>query len=602
MFKSKITLLSFSIALLLSGCQTIKTTSDDAVNTSAASTNPSNAIRSASQPRRISSTEPRFDAVLRERTRPFDLNDKRPDLPLDNLWDQIAVNFELIYEHQPHYQDYLNFYLNNPKHFERVSERAQPYLYLIYEAINERGMPMELALLPVIESAFIPYARSNMSAVGLWQFIPSTGRNNNLDQNSWFDGRQDVYLSTQAALNYLERLYNLNDQDWLLALASYNAGYGRVIQAKARLEKERPGTPVTYWNIQPYLPQETRNYVPQLLAVSYLHKYHRDYELPIIPVANEPFLTRIELDQQFNLHQAATLAGVDIELLNHLNPGYLKHVSPPDGPHTLLLPIENAQGFQSALAQPHNLYDIRWQNHRVVAGDTLGKIAQRYGTSVAEIRRLNNLSNNNIRVGLSLTIPIPAGVSTTTQLATQSNQPVPSDPIVNSASSRAEQPAQTHQVRPGQSLWTIARDYRVSVNDLAAWNDLDPQRPLHVGQTLAIASAPVVATASATTQRQVAHQVQSGDSLWTIAQRYNVSVTELRRWNQLGQNAILQPGQTLNLHLPNTTTEYVVKRGDTLWDIARAFNVNASDILRQNGLSPRGILRPGQILMISPGT
>ncbi|AHF01337.1 peptidoglycan-binding protein [Thiomicrospira aerophila AL3] len=600
MFKPKITLLSFSIALLLSGCQTIKTTGDDSTGVSSETATASTSSRSSNQQRRISSTEPRFDAVLRERSRPFDLNGNRPDLPLDNLWDQIAVSFELIYEHQPHYQDYLNFYLNNPRHFERVSERAQPYLYLIYDAINERDMPMELALLPVIESAFIPYARSSMSAVGLWQFIPSTGRNNNLEQNTWFDGRQDIYLSTQAALNYLERLYNLNDQDWLLALASYNAGYGRIVQAKARLEKERPGTPATYWNIRPYLPPETRNYVPQLLAVSYLHKYHRDYELPIIPVANEPFLTRIELNQQFSLYQAAELAGVDIELLNHLNPGYLKHISPPNGPHTLLLPIENAQRFQLALAQPHNLYDIRWHNHRVVAGDTLGHIAQRYGTSVAEIQRLNNLSNNTIRVGRTLTIPIPA--DSTTQLAANTNQPASTSQVVNTASSRAEQPAQTHQVRAGQSLWTIARDYRVSVNDLAAWNDLDPQRPLQVGQTLAIASPATVATASSSSQRQVQHQVQAGESLWIIAQRYNVSITELRRWNQLGQNAVLQPGQTLNLHLPNTTTEYVVKRGDTLWDIARAFNVNTSDILRQNGLSPRGILRPGQVLMISPGT
>ena len=602
MLKPKITLLSLSIALLLSGCQTINTSGNDSAGVANETATFSASSRSSNQQRRISSTEPSFDAVLRERSRPFDLNGNRPDLPLDNLWDQIAVSFELIYEHQPHYQDYLNFYINNPRHFERVSERAQPYLYLIYDAINERDMPMELALLPVIESAFIPHARSSMSAVGLWQFIPSTGRNNNLDQNWWFDGRQDVYLSTQAALNYLERLYNLNDQDWLLALASYNAGYGRIIQAKARLERERPGTPPTYWNIRPYLPPETRNYVPQLLAVSYLHKYHRDYELPIIPVANEPFLTKIELEQQFSLLQAAELAGVDIKLLNHLNPGYLKHVSPPNGPHTLLLPIENAQRFQLALAQPHNLYDIRWHNHRIVAGDTLGQIAQRYGTSVAEIRRLNNLSNNTIRVGRTLTIPVPVIAGATTQLATNSNQPASTPQVVNTASSRAEQLAQTHQVRAGQSLWTIARDYRVSVNDLAAWNDLDPQRPLQVGQTLAIASSPSVATATTASQRKVQHQVQAGESLWIIAQRYNVSITQLRNWNQLGQNAILQPGQTLNLHLPNTSTEYVVKRGDTLWDIARAFNVNTSDILRQNGLSPRGIIRPGQVLMISPGT
>lgn len=601
MVKLKITLLSLSVTLLLSGCQTLKSPSDEKSIASAEIANSSTAIRSASQQRRISSSEPGFDAVLRERNRPFDLNNRRPDLPLDNLWDQIAINFDLIYEHQPHYQDYLNFYLNNPRHFERVSERAQPYLYLIYDAINERNMPMELALLPVIESAFVPYARSSMSAVGLWQFIPSTGRNNNLDQNAWFDGRQDIYLSTQAALNYLERLYNLNDQDWLLALASYNAGYGRVLQAKARLENDHPGTAPTYWNIRPYLPPETRNYVPQLLAVSYLHKYHRDYKLPIIPVANEPYLTRIELDRQFSLQQAADLAGLDVDLLSHLNPGYLKQVSPPNGPHALLLPIEHADRFQTALTQAHSLYDIRWHNHRVVAGDTLGQIAQRYGTSIAEIRRLNNLPNNTIRVGRTLTIPIPTETGST-QVASSNTSPGIATQIVSTASSRADQPVQTHQVRTGQSLWTIARDYRVSIADLAAWNDLDPQRPLQVGQTLTIATPTTVSTNASASHRQIQHQVKTGESLWLIAQRYDVSINELRRWNKLSQNAVIQPGQTLVLQLPNATTEYVVKRGDTLWDIARAFNVNTSDILRQNGLNPRGVLRPGQILMISPGS
>ncbi len=601
MYKLKLTLLSLSVTLLLSGCQTLKSPSQNSNTADADAKGSSTSISSASSQRRISSAEPRFDAVLRERTRPFDLNDKRPDLPLDNLWDQIAVNFDLIYEHQPHYQEYLNFYLNSPKHFERVSERAQPYLYLIYEAINERDMPMELALLPVIESAFVPYARSNMSAVGLWQFIPSTGRNHNLEQNWWFDGRQDIYLSTQAALNYLERLYNLNDQDWLLALASYNAGFGRVTQAKARLERERPGTEPTYWNIRPYLPPETRNYVPQLLAVSYLHKYYRDYELPITPVTNEPYLTRIELDRQFSLQQAADLAGIDVDLLSHLNPGYLRHVSPPNGPHSLLLPIENADRFKASLTQAHNLYDISWRNHRVVAGDTLGQIAQRYGTSVAEIRSLNNLPNNTIRVGRTLTIPIPAEAGSTL-LASNIEAPRPGLNIASTASSRAEQPTQTHQVRSGQSLWTIARDYRVSIADLVAWNDIDPQQPLQVGQTLAIATPIAVTTSVTATHRQIQHRVQTGESLWQIAQRYAVSLNELRRWNRLGQNSVIRPGQTLELHLPNATTEYIVKQGDTLWNIARAFNVNTSDILRQNGLNPRGFLHPGQVLMISPGS
>lgn len=527
MFTRKTSLITLSFSLLLSGCQTFNKTSDHTgVKTQTL------ASISLEDPVPFKANESLIKRVLSDDTKPFDLEENRSSLPLDNLWDQIAIDFDLIYEHQPHYQEYLAFYLNNPRHFEHTSSRAEPYLFHIYQAVQERNLPMELTLLPVIESSFIPYARSHMSAVGLWQFIPSTGRNHNLAQNSWFDGRQDIHLSTQAALNYLEKLYKLNDQDWLLALASYNAGYGRILQAKTRLKKTRPGTPPTYWNLRPYLPKETRDYVPKLLAVSYLHKYHHDYDLPVKPVANKAYLAKVELEQQFSLQQAAKLAQIDIDLLRHLNPGYLKQVSPPEGPHTLLLPIENLQVFEQAKRQSESLYAIRWQNHRVQAGDTLGHIALKYGTSVAEIRLFNNLTNTTIRLGRNLTIPIPATQFTThTQLVKQHN----ANPSFN----------HNHQVRAGQSLWTIAKDYQVSVAELVAWNDLNPQRPLQIGQLLNIASVATIA---------------------------------------------------------NSPTEYIVKRGDTLWDIARTFNVNTRDLQRHNRLNPRGFLRPGQVIKIVPGS
>jgi membrane-bound lytic murein transglycosylase D len=297
------------------------------------------------------------------------------------------------------FQDYIAFYLNNRRHLERVSVRAQPYLYFIYDAIEQRGIPYEIAMLPIIESAFYPYARSNMSAVGLWQFIPSTGQMFELHQNWWFDGRQDVYLSTHAALDYLETLYERNNQDWFLALASYNAGYGRILQATARLKRANPDAEVNYWTIRPYLPAETRHYVPQLLAVSYLIKNREKYELEIQPIANEQHIALVELDRQINLNKAAELANISKELLKHLNPGYLKSITPPDGPHHLLIPIENLDGFNTALAKNTSLFDIQWARHDIKPGDTLGGIAKRYKTTIDEVRRLNNIRGNIIRAG-----------------------------------------------------------------------------------------------------------------------------------------------------------------------------------------------------------
>ncbi|WFE68421.1 LysM peptidoglycan-binding domain-containing protein [Thiomicrospira sp. R3] len=526
-----------------------------------------------------------FDQLIKQQSQamPFELE---PDTPYENLWDELASNFQLMESHQDLFQEYIAFYLNNPRHLERISVRASPYLYFIYDAINERGMPYELAMLPIIESAFYPYARSNMSAVGLWQFIPSTGRMFELHQNWWFDGRQDIYLSTHAALDYLETLYDRNNQDWFLALASYNAGYGRILQATARLKRANPNAEINYWSIRPYLPAETRHYVPQLLAVSYLIKNREKYNLTIEPIQNEPYLALVELDRQIDLNQAAKMAGVSNELLKHLNPGYLKTVTPPEGPHHLFLPINNLAKFNQNLANNSRLFDIKWARHEIRQGDTLGAIALRYGTSIDEIRRLNNIHGNTIRAGRTLLIPIPANETPRTLLA--QNTASTSTPSRSASNPNAHR----HQVARGESLSVIAQQYGVSINDIIKWNNLNPRQPLQIAQTLEIRQGKI--------GHKIEHQVREGESLWVIARRYNVTVNELLNWNRLSNASLIRPGTKLDIWQAGPNNIYTVRRGDTIWDIARNYNITSNDLMRYNNMNQNQFLRPGQVLRI-PG-
>lgn len=534
--------------------------------------------------------ESAFDDFIKSqsRTLPFDL--EQNEQPHENLWDEIATNFHLMEANQPNFQEYIAFYLNNPRHLERISVRANPYLYFIYEAINERNMPFEIAMLPIIESAFYPYARSNMSAVGLWQFMPSTGQMFELHQNWWFDGRQDIYLSTHAALDYLETLYDRNNQDWFLALASYNAGYGRILQATARLKRAEPNAEVNYWSIRPYLPPETRHYVPQLLAVSYLIKNRDKYNLTIEPIQNEPYLTLVELDRQIDLNQAAKMAGISNELFKHLNPGYLKSVTPPEGPHHLFLPLSKVENFNKNLADNSSIFDIQWASHDIKQGDTLGAIARRYNTSIDEIRRINNIRGNNIRAGRTLLIPIPMDDKTRTQLAQTANSLPTSNQTTHSTG--ANKLHHKHQVARGESLSVIAQKYGVSINDLIQWNNLNPRQPLQIAQTLEIRNGKI--------GHKIEHQVREGESLWIIARRYNVTVNELRSWNRLSNTSLIRPGTKLDVWQAGPNNIYTVRRGDTIWDIARNYNISSNDLMRYNNMNESQFLRPGQILRI-PG-
>ncbi len=277
---------------------------------------------------------------------------------------------------EPSIDQQLAWFEHNPDYLERTFQRAQRYMYHIVTEVEARGMPLEFALLPVVESAYEPFAYSRSRAAGLWQFIPDTGRRFGLKQDWWYDGRRDVIESTRAALDYLQALHDQFDGDWLLAIAAYNVGENSV---QREFDYNRAhGLPTDFWHLK--LPAETRAYVPKLLAMKRLMAEPERYGIEFAPMPNEPYFAVIDTDSQIDLKIAASLAGTSYDEVAALNPGYNRWATDPDGPHRLLVPIDNADGFEAALKSLAPDDRVRYLAHEVGRRETLASIAREYST------------------------------------------------------------------------------------------------------------------------------------------------------------------------------------------------------------------------------
>lgn len=472
---------------------------------------------------------------------------------VDDLWSRIRAQIHMqtrdSAEIEARIQEQMRWFTEHPDYLKRVSERASPFLYLIVEAVEDRQIPMEMALLPVVESGFQPFAYSHGRAAGLWQFIPSTGEHFGLKQNWWYDGRRDVHAATHAALDYLSQLAGQFDGDWLLALASYNAGGGTVRRAIAR--NERDGHPTDFWNLK--LPRETMNYVPRLLAVSRLIADPEKYGITLTAIPNEPQLVRIDVGSQIDLARAADLAGMSLDELHALNPAFNRWATDPDGPHQLLLTADAAAELQAGLDNlPHD-ERIEWRRHVVRSGDTISEIAQRYHTTAQTLKSINGLPNNRIRVGDALLVP--------TSSLPLDQYKLSADQRLASKQSRGNGKRDVYTVAYGDSLWTIAHRFGVTTRQLARWNGMAPGDVLKIGRTLVVWNTgaktvstpkPMKVSSSKALIRTISYQVRKGDSLYEIARKFQVSVNDLRRWNAKTLGKFLQPGQRLTVHVDLT--------------------------------------------------
>jgi membrane-bound lytic murein transglycosylase D len=419
---------------------------------------------------------------------------------------------------------------------ERIFNRAQPWIFFIAEQLERRELPGELALLPIVESAYDPFAYSSGRAMGAWQFISSTGKRYGLNQNWWYDGRRDVWASTNAALDYLSYMHGMFDGDWLLALAGYNAGENRVMR---EMKKNRAaGKPTDFWNLR--LPRETRGYVPKLQGLACLFKNPDLYDFKFANTPDKQVITAVDLGQQADLVLVSQMSGVPIDVMFTLNPGYNRWATSPDGPYRVVLPLENADQLFTSLQKFDNTALMKWDQVIVENGDSLSRLAARHHVPVSVIRSSNEIDGDLIFAGQKLQLP--------------RDDQLLVDPLYAEAASELQRLQSgliaadrvTHRVRPGESLSIIARRYKVSVADLQRWNDISDPRTLRAGKSIIVFHSPTQAPATGGT---VQYTVQRGDSLWSIARKYKVRVNDLIIWNDLANNSVIKPGQSIKIVL-----------------------------------------------------
>jgi membrane-bound lytic murein transglycosylase D len=522
-----------------------------------------------------------------------------------DLFDRIRAGFTLPDPDEPAIDEQLNWYASNPDYLQRAFGRADMYLYYIVTQLEKRHMPLELALLPVIESAFEPYAYSRARAAGLWQFISPTGTRFGLKQDWWYDGRRDVVASTNAALDYLQALHDEFNGDWLLAVAAYNCGELAVAHAVQVNEAEH--RPVDFWHLR--LPRETEAYVPKLLAMKRLVEDPGKYGLAFTAIPNQPYFERVPTGgHQINLQVAAQIAGISAEEIYDLNPAFHRWATDPTGPFYLLLPVDAAPIFTQNVAELTADELMGVEHYEVRRRDSVYSVAREFKTSVEILRKLNTLPDGRLAAGEDVLVP-----ATTYTLPAN----------VRLAAARVDGRArwgsylQFQVVRRGDTLWSIARHYRMRPATLARMNGISVHHIIRPGERLRLyARVPVEHHGELHFE-----VVRTGDTLWSIARRHGMSVRTLASLNGIGRRAMLHPGERLRLFtrapparsagvsasVPAASSGarrvvYTVRRGDNLWQIARLFQVKVSQILAWNAIGLHSPILAGQKLTIRVGS
>lgn len=378
-----------------------------------------------------------------------------PDTSLsqNDLWQRIRDGFAMPELDSSLVARHEQWYANRPDYVAHMMERAQRYLHYIVEEVEKRGMPTEIALLPMIESAFNPDAYSVSHASGIWQFIPSTGKKYGMKQNWWYDGRRDIISATEGALDYLQ---SLHDQfgDWELALAAYNCGEGAVARAIERNRKH--GKPTDFASLK--LPAQTRNYVPQLLAVKNIVSNPEKFGLQLQPIPNQPYFSAVTTARHIDAKLAAQLAGISLDEFNALNPGHNRPVILQENADILLLPTDKTEAFRANLDN----YDeplVTWQAYESRKGERLDRLAPRFGLSVAKLKSINGLSpRSKVSNGQTLLVPLN-GAEADSDFEAFNTHLLPEDQRII-----------THIVRKGETIRSIARHYHVSVASLKSQN------------------------------------------------------------------------------------------------------------------------------------
>ena len=466
----------------------------------------------------------------------------KPRVVEKDLWQYINNRASLKARSEKDLYWHIDWFKKNPDYLTRVTKRAEPYLYLVTQEVQKANLPIEIALLPIVESAYYPFSYSHGSASGLWQFIPSTGKLYGLHENWWYDARRDVLASTKSAVKYLKNLTKLFKGDYLLAIAAYNAGPGRV--QKAIRKNKKAGKKTDFWHLD--LPSETRGYVPRLLAVAELIKNPQKYGQVITPVENKPKIQAVALDSQFDLVTISSWAKIPLDEIYSLNPGLKRWATPEKVPYRILLPIDAADQFKKQLSLNPQESRIRWLRYQIKAGDSLSQLAKQYQTTIDQIKSINKINSNQIKSGDYLIMPLAKGIESDYVLSENNRARA----RLSADKSRTKI---IHKVEKGDSLWQLAKTYQVSINQLVKWNQLDRSKPLALGKSLLIwknkkpkkLDLSTVTDVGINIDRKITYRIKKGDNLSKIAQKFKVSVAQLKTWNQLDIDKPLKIGQKL---------------------------------------------------------
>ncbi len=542
-------------SLTLSACQTASKIDTDASSSSLETVDAVEADIVDADPERLGFIDsvPVIDSSLEESTDPEANTEEatdqepvvavsKPKIP-DDIWDRIRAGYQLDLDiDRPRLSSQLRWFSSHPSYLDRVSKRGERYLYYIVDELEKAGIPTEIALLPIVESGFDPFGYSHGRASGPWQFIPSTGQMYGLDQTWWYDGRRDIIGSTQAAIAYLTRLHKMFDGNWYHALASYNSGEGTVMRAIRKNRKA--GKPTDFWSLD--LPKETRAYVPKLIALAKIIKNPEKYNYSTYFIPNKPYFDVVNIGGQLDLAQAAEMAGVSIDEVYLLNPGFNQWATSPDGPHRLLMPVGKAKQFRTKLAEIPPQDRVTWVRYTVKAGDSLLLIAKQHNTTAGVLQNVNKISSSLIRVGQELMIPVAGNniesytlSSHQRLLAKQSRAPTRNRIKIN------------YTVKSGDSLWLIANKYETDSKTLARWNSMGLADPLMPGQKLVVWLQPKESTNTNSTRsvmKKVVYTIRSGESLALVANKFKVSVNDIRSWNpKVASQKYVQPGDKVTL-------------------------------------------------------
>lgn len=467
-----------------------------------------------------------------------------PDQAYSDVWQRIRNGFKISDDASanPLVATHEAWYAARPAYVRRMAERSRRYLFHIVQEVDRRAMPMEVALLPMVESAFNPVALSPSDASGIWQFIPSTGRHYGLKQDTWYDGRRDFTAATHAALDYLGKLY-LDFGDWQLALAAYNCGEGCV--ARAIQKNVDLGLPTDYASLS--LPDETRHYVPKLLAIKNLIRTPEQFGLAIDALPNQPYFNQVTVHASMDIHSAARLADMSSTDFIALNAAFPRNLIRSDTPVNLLLPVDKADKFQRNLET--GSWDT-WQPYEAKKGERLSAIAQRFQVSIARLDEHNQftLKRGKFVRAQSILVPIKGrGVIAA------------SKPTVASLRESADQ----HRVETGETLFGIARRYGLSVSRLIEANP-ELNANVRAGQTIQLplegdsaATKPVAirhvafSPAAGKRAKPMEYTVRRGDTLHGIAQRFDATLADLKQWNPgLRTRSAIRPGRAIIVRKP----------------------------------------------------